>query len=169
MSECSLGVLNLKSRNSKSYMLPTASITLFTVIYVVFHVAVYAKKFMPWSVCKTLPTYVSHSCCNSKVLGFCAFKLTVITTHQSPFLHWNSILDIFFLQYRSKTLILISCWNSSRSLYIWNDSGRSFTAAPAQQLIFILNIFSSVCLFLQCHGHLPLWKVVFQVQVNFST
>jgi len=44
--ECNLGVLNLKSRNSKSYMVPTASITLSVVTYVVFCTAVYAKKFM---------------------------------------------------------------------------------------------------------------------------
>lgn len=47
MSECSPGVLNLKSRNSKSYVASAASITLFTGTHVVFCIAVYAKKFMP--------------------------------------------------------------------------------------------------------------------------
>lgn len=166
MSECSLGVLNLTSRNSKSYMVPTASITLSTGTYVVFCISVYAKKFMPWSVCKTLPTYVSHSCCNSKVLGFCAFKLTVITIHQSLFLHWNSILDIFFFTvYNQNTHIDLLLKYLSFSVH----SER--TAAGHLLLLrhFMPNIFSNVCLFFQCHGHLPLWKVIFVAHVKFSS
>lgn len=42
-----LGVLNLKSRNSKSYMVPMAPITLSFGTYAVFCIIVYAKKFMP--------------------------------------------------------------------------------------------------------------------------
>lgn len=129
-------------------MVPTASITLSTGTYVVFYIAVYAKKFMPWSVCKTLWTYVSHSCCNSKVLGFSAFKLTAITIHQSLFLRWNSIPEIiFFYSIEQKH----SYWSPAGIALLvssfCNNTGRSFTAVPAQHLIFIPNIFSNVCLF----------------------
>lgn len=120
---------------------------------------------MPWSVCKTLLTYVSHSCYNTEVLGFCAFKLTIITIHQSLFLYWNSIPDPFLL-YTNQTLPLISCRNklpfsgqsentehfekwllphSIRLTYLTSPQTRIFPSAH--------------------HGHFPRWKIVFFVCV----
>lgn len=171
-----LGVLNLKSRNSKSYMVPMAPITLSFGTYAVFCITVYAKKFMPWSVCKTLPTYVSHSCYNSEVLGFCAFKLTNHNNTPKSFLalKFNSR---FFLQYINKTFISISHWNklpfpvcseetmAGHFLLLLRNTGFSyltFSTVCVVVVVFCLFLFSSAY-----HSLLPWWNIICTVCMKF--
>lgn len=94
---------------------------------------------------QTLPTYVSHSCCNSKVLGFCAFKLTVIAIYQSLFLHWNSILGNCFTVYHQNTHIDLLLKQLSFSEH-------SEITVAGHLLLLLHSISSSYLTFAQNHG-----------------